>query len=428
MIRTATTLMSCAITTMVAVAPAPSAAQVPSSSGGHPVLVLQVGDIVPGARDRSVVTLSGPESAGGDHVGFALVLSGGEGALWVGHPDGRPERLILSRSVGASWFYTNRFGVAAEPPWGTADGADLPFAVKARMSDGRRTILTGWGLAQVIGAGAPGLPAGATVSDVRRLSMLLDGEAAWVASWSAQGRTGTALYHRSAGPKAEADLLLITGDPACGAVLGELRNFRVAPNRRRGQAVELITDQGPRDALLLDGECPLAVGRPLPGGAETPTEILFFDVNSAGRVLLGAITDAPSNRNAVFVLDGRVVMREGEVIDGVHLAPSSAQPNQARLDDLGRAVTLWAGPPTSRYTIFYTPDVDDFASTRALVTEGASLDLNGDGSPDATLEEFRFFPDSGPTFSLGETGIHIAVKLRYPGSPQTIDAVIFQPF
>jgi hypothetical protein len=422
-----TTLLSTQLAVTVALAPRPAAAQV-LSSDRHPVLILQVGDVVPGARNRTVVTLSGPESAGGDQVGLALILSGGEGALWVGHHDGRAEQLILAHSVGASWFYPNRFGIAAEPPWGAGDGADLPFVAKARMTDGRRTILTGWGVAQAIGASAPGLPGGATVTDIRRLSMLLDGEATWVADWSAHGNAGDALYRRQPGPKAEAELLLITGDGACGGVLDDLKNFRVAPNRRRGQVVELRFDQTSRDALLLDGECPIVVGRPLPGGGETLTELLFFDVNSSGRVLLGAITDAPASRDAVFVLDGEVVMREGDVIDGVHLTPSSAQPNQVRLDDRGRAVTLWAGPATSRYTIFHTPDIDDFAGTRALITEGAPLDLDGDGSPDATLEEFRFFPDSGPTLSLGETGIHIAVKLRYPGAPQSVDAVIFQPF
>ena len=121
-------------------------------------------------------------------------------------------------------------------------------------------------------------------------------------------------------------------------------------------------------------------------------------------------------------------MREGDVIDGVRLTPSSAQPNEVRLDDRGRAVTLWAGPAASIFTIFYTPDIERFEETRRLISEDTPLDFDGDGIADATLYRFRFFVDSGPTFSLAETGIYIAVWLRYPGSTDDVAAVIFYPF
>jgi hypothetical protein len=161
---------------------------------------------------------------------------------------------------------------------------------------------------------------------------------------------------------------------------------------------------------------------------ERPTEFWHFDLNSSGQVLFGAVTDQPDSRDAVFVFDGKVVMREGDIIDGVRIAPPNAEPNEVRIDDRGRAVTLWTGPAASNFTIFYTPDVTRFEDTRKLVSENTPLDFDGDGSVDATLYRFRFFSHSGPTFSLGETGIHIAVLLRYPGSSENIEAVIFYPF
>jgi len=128
------------------------------------------------------------------------------------------------------------------------------------------------------------------------------------------------------------------------------------------------------------------------------------------------------------VLDGNVVMREGDVIDGVRIDPPYAEPTQVRLDDRGRAVTLWTGLSDSSFTIFYTPDIGNFADTRKLVSEDTPLDFDGDGLVDATLYRFRFFSCSGPTFSLGDTGIYITVLLRYPDSNENIPAVIFYPF
>ena len=111
---------------------------------------------------------------------------------------------------------------------------------------------------------------------------------------------------------------------------------------------------------------------------------------SEGRVLFGTVTDANSNRNGIIALDVDVMMREGNVIDGVRLTPPGATPNEVRLDDRGRAVTLWTNNIDSTFLIFFTPDTSDFSTTRELVSEGSALDFDGDGTLDATLHRFRF--------------------------------------
>jgi len=427
--RTLATVALSAQLAIQLIIPNPAAAQSIASSDKPPVLILQQGDVIAGAGERRVQYISGPVNAGGDAVGIAAVLNhGGEGALLVRDHRTRRETTILSHSVGAASFVINRFGILAEPLWGGDDESQIPFAIKAEMQDGGHSLLTSWGVAQRIGDSAPGLPAGSRVSDIRRIQMLQNGQTYWLAPWFAAGDSGTAFFRRQPGWKGQVDLLLNRGDVVCGGSLRNLKHYRVAENQTHAQVVGIHTGAGDRTALYVDGKCPYAVGEPLPGSTERPVEFWHFDVNSSGNVLFGAITDQPSYRDGVYVLDGRVVMREGDTIDGVRLTPPSSQPNEVRLDDRGRAVTLWTGPTASTYTIFYTPDIEHFEDTRKLISEDTPLDFDGDGIVDATLYRFRFFVDSGPTFSLGETGIHIAVLLQYPGSTDSVAAVIFYPF
>lgn len=395
----------------------------------HPVLILQQGDAIPGTGRRVVDYLSGPVEAGGDNVAVIAVLSDGEeGALWIGdHQMGRRD-LVLSRDVGALQFVPNRFGAVAEPQWGGNDRVRAEFVVKAVMKDGGLALLTSRGIAQRIGEPAKGLPEGAVVTGIDRIQMLRDGQTYWVAAWQAPGLSGNSFFRRRSGPGAEAELLMTRGDPVCGGELRNLRHFRVSQNQIHGHVLDLDTDSGGGTVLYLDGQCPYAIGEPLPGVSERPTQFWFFDVNGAGHVLFGALTDASSNRNAIMALDGAVVMREGDVIDGVRLTPPWAEPNEIRLDDRGRAVTLWTNSASSRFTIFYTPDINNFSDTWKLLSENTPLDFDGDGAADATLYRFRFFGSSGPTFSLGDTGIYVAVQLIYPGSSVPVSAVIFYPF
>ncbi len=421
--------LSVPLAVLVQIVPIAASAQ-PEGDAKRAFLILQQGDVLQDADRRFVEALSGPVNAGGDHVGIAASLSsGGDSFMMVGHHDSRRDTLIFAPDVGAHQFYINRFGVLAESAWGVSDSSAAPFAIKAAMPDSSRALLSNWGVLQQLGSSAPALPAGTQVADIQRIQMLLNGQTYWVADWLSPTESGRALYRAQPGPKSAVDLLMNKGDAVCGGLVANLRHFRMAENQIHGQVMDIATGSGTtRTALYVDGHCPFVLGEPLPSGQESPTEFWHFDVNSSGHVLFGAITDQPSYRNAVTVLDGRVVMREGDVIDGIRLAPPNAEPNEVRLDDRGRAVTLWAGTASSTYTIFYTPDIQDFEDTRMLVSENTPLDLDGDGQVDATLQEFRFFSYSGPTFSLAETGIYIAVWLRYPGLADEVAAVIFYPF
>lgn len=395
----------------------------------HPVLMLQEGDTIPGTGDRVVDFLSGPVEVGGDNVAVVAVLSDGdEGALWVGHHHLGQLDLVLAHEVGALHFLPNRFGAVAAPVWGGYNELRTEFVLNAVMKDGGLALHTSWGIAQRVGEPAEGLPEGAVVTGINRIQMPRDGQAYWVADWQSPGVSGRAFFRRRSGPGAEAELLMTRGDPVCGGELRNLRHFRVSQNQIHGHVLDLDTDSGGGTVLYLDGQCPYAIGEPLPGVSERPTQFWFFDVNGAGHVLFGALTDASSNRNAIMALDGAVVMREGDVIDGVRLTPPWAEPNEIRLDDRGRAVTLWTNSASSRFTIFYTPDIDNFSDTRKLLSEDTPLDFDGDGAADATLYRFRFFGSSGPTFSLGDTGVYVAVQLIYPGSNAPVSAMIFYPF
>jgi hypothetical protein len=287
-------------------------------------------------------------------------------------------------------------------------------------------LVTAWGTAQRFGDRAPGLPADATVDDVRRIQMLETGVSYWQARWSSPGAFGRALYRTQPVGGAPSDLVLTTGEAMCGGAITNLRHFRIAENQTHGHVLDIDVGGSTQTALAVDRRCLARTDRALGRTGERPVEFWHFDVSSSGRALYGLVTDGPSHRNGVVVLDDTVVMREGDLIDGVRLT-SPAKPNQIRLDDRGRAATLWA-MSGGNYTIFLTPDIDRFEGTRKVVSENTPLDLDGDGDADALLYQFRFFPDSGPTFSLAETGIYIAALLRYPGTTDEVPAVIFYPF
>lgn len=416
-----------ALAALIQLVPSPAPAQ-QSQSPRHPVLILQEGDTIPGTGHRTVDYLSGPVNTGGDNVGVIAVLSGDEeGALWIGHHRLGQRDLILAHEVGALQFIPNRFGAVTEARWGADGELRTEFALNAVMNDGELALLTSWGVAQRFGEPAQGLPEDAVVTAVNRIQMLRDRQTFWVAEWQTHELSGNAFFRLKAGPGAEPELLMNRGDPVCSGELRYLRHFRMSPNQHHGHVLDLDNDTGSRTVMYLDGRCPYAVGEPLQGSNERVTQFWFFDVNNAGRVLFGAITDTSSNRNAVVALDGVVVMREGTVIDGVPLTAPLAEPNEVRLDNRGRAVSLWANSAAAHFAIFYTPDINHFGDTRHLVSEDTPLDFDGDGLSDATLYRFRFFGYSGPTFSLGDTGIHIAVLLRYPGSTDPVPAIIFFP-
>ncbi len=414
------------VTLLLVAASTPAAAQI-TNSRKHPVLILQEGDRIPGSVPLPVTVLSGPVEAGGDSVGIAAVLgSGDEGALWVANHSGRETTPVLASDVGARLFYPNRFGIRAEPVWGGGEPSSRPFFAKARLIRGDLAVVTPTGVVQRFGAWAPGLTGKATITDVKRIQMLYTGETYWQADWQSPTGGGEALYRSAPGWTQPTEPLMRTGDPLCGGVVSRMGHFRIAANQTHGHIVDIADDRGDRTALVVDRSCRFSEGEPLKGTNESPFWFWHFDVNSAGHVLFGAETDGPSHNNGVIALDGVVVMREGDTIDGVRLR-SMAIPNEIRLDDRGRAVTLWAFS-SADYTIFYTPDITRFDDTRALVSENTPLDLDGDGAADAQLHEFRFFDCSGPTFSLADTGIYIAVLLRYPGSSDLVPAVIFYPF
>ena len=420
-------VVSMLVTLLLVAASMPASAQVgKSNSYKHPLLILQEGDPIPGAGSDPVTALSGPVEAGGDAVGLAAVLGGGtQGALWVADHTGREHAPVLAYDLGARLFYPNRFGIRAEPVWGSEESIGPLFA-KARMIRGDLAVVDQTGVVRRFGAWAPGLPDDAGITDVKRIQMLDNGETYWQADWQSPTDSGQALYRSSPGSVRPKEPMMRTGDPLCGGVVSRLSNFRIADNQTYGHFLGISDGGGERTALVVDRSCRFFEGEPLKGTTESPVRFWHFDVNSAGHVLFGAETDGPGQHNAVIALDGVVVMREGDTIDGVRLQ-SMAIPNEIRLDDRGRAVTLWAFS-SADYTIFYTPDIDRFDDTRALVSENSPLDLDGDGAADAQLHEFRFFDCSGPTFSLADTGIYIAVFLRYPGSGDDVPAVIFYPF
>jgi hypothetical protein len=126
----------------------------------------------------------------------------------------------------------------------------------------------------------------------------------------------------------------------------------------RVHVVELEGDGGGGDtpAVLLDDEIALRGGDAGEPGEEW-TLFRSVTVNAAGHWLVGGETSAASERDVVLAHDGQIVLREGDTVAGVRLAPQAALV-AIDLDDRGRVVHLWSTGGFGRQYVLFSCTVE----------------------------------------------------------------------
>ncbi len=396
----------------------------PTPEYTHPRLVLQEGDVAPGGGGRPVTFVSGPVQDGLGTVGLGGSIDDGLGNrdsfLWE-----KDSIFLQSSQVGMTGFNGRVFGIGLPQ-----DTVKRPYAVAANDPSGPRVLLSHQGIVMRAGMTAPGLPASWRVTDIRNLEMLPNGALAWSVLYVKNtGGQGTAQYFSSDATAQNVTKLFRDGNTVDGAVikkLGLAYDWDVSDSGEHHVQVMRVKPEGQPAtfAVYVDGKFALYPGDSA-GGGETWEHFTWVATNDKGQLINGGEIDAPESTNNVLAHKGQVVQREGGFVDGVLLA-APAEVAHTHLNNDGAAIYLWAvrgsvGP----YAIFYTPDIDDFSTTRHVVSEGAPLDLDGDGNAEATLNQFRF--DGGPAIAWGPGGksIYIAAKIRYGAT--VIDGVIEYP-
>jgi len=129
----------------------------------------------------------------------------------------------------------------------------------------------------------------------------------------------------------------------------------------------------------------LRVGQPLPDtwlrGASEAWDVLGFQlaINEDGTYLVGGSTNA-SSADDLLSVNGEFTVREGDLLDGRALYADKRAMVMSEAEDVG---LLWrtAAPGTTQrpHTLFF--------NGRALLSDGAALDVDGDGADDASVDE-----------------------------------------
>lgn len=395
----------------------------------HPRLILKQTDVFPGAGGKRVAAVGAVVTAGGNEVATIGTLTGGgaEGFLYVADPFKGRRFSLLAGQLGTKRFNLNRFGVGVPKIWPAA--ARRTIGVNATLLDNTAAVVGHRGVVQSVGDPAVGLPVDANITGIARVDMTLRNQLFWRANWQVQGGgSGSAMYTSIDGTPQNIKLLLKTGDQLKQGTITSLSNHRFSQSgKQHAQVVWLNDGTATKQSMYFNGKILFQRGDPIGNTGEKWDQLWFHDVNSQGHVFMSAFTDGPWYRDSVFTLNGKVVMREGDIIDGIYITPN-AEANQTRLDDNGRALSLWAkGGISGPYAIFYTPNIKNFDKTKHLISENTPLDFNGDGIADATLYRFRFFSDAGLTMELGRSGAFISVELDFPNGARR-RAIIFVPY
>ena len=125
----------------------------------------------------------------------------------------------------------------------------------------------------------------------------------------------------------------------------------------------LMTASG---GLVREGQLIPAADGGLPG--EVWTGFQHTDVNEAGVAVFGGFTDAPSGMDDVIVVDGEILFREGDVVDGVTL---TGLPQGVAINDLGDVAFAWANHL--------------FINGQVIAGLGTAVDRDRDGVTDSTI-------------------------------------------
>ena len=330
-------------------------------------VVLAEGAVPEGGGGLPVLSLGLPTLDGSGRPAFTGRLDdgvAGDGFVWL---DGR----VIWRNSSAQGV--TLFGAA--PQLGLGDGGQFLYRALVEEQD---ALWSQKGLVARAGQPEP-LLEGATISLLRRPLLSADGRAYWLAFYRGTGGPGRALFTRS--PEGETAVRLRSGDAVNGGVIAQGRGLDLAYDVASDGAhhAHIVTLDGAGSqavgAVLLDGEVVLRAGDE--SGAEEHWErFRNVAVSSQGHWLLGGETSGPSTTDTVLAYDGEVVLREGDRLDDVELAPQAAIA-AVDIDDRGRIAHLWSTGGFGRQYVLFSCSVDSLRESRVLLRTRAPVYVEG---------------------------------------------------
>ncbi|MBN1426146.1 hypothetical protein JXA88_16470, partial [Candidatus Fermentibacteria bacterium] len=178
-------------------------------------------------------------------------------------------------------------------------------------------------------------------------------------------------------------------------------------------------------AVYLDGA--LAAQESFPtGDGDNWAGFATVSVNDHGDYVIAGDTDGPTATDAFVAVNGQIVIREGDVIDGFTLT-TSASLRAVSINNAGFVAHMW-GIGGGAEALFVGRAADLAGSSRLIAATGASLDVDGDGLADYQLTDFSASSSISPGLDLATGMVVFAeVDLTPEGGGTEIEAIVGFP-
>lgn len=378
-------------------------------------VVLQEGD-EPQGVSAPVSTISPPFINGAGQVGFAGSLVRGERFLWLGDD--------------VRWLNSNETGVVLDGAEGAIGISDDGGFIYSPTVDGDDAVYTHNGVLLVEGDPAPQFPAGVTVTFNSSPAMTNDGQAFWIAGVNESGGTSTqkrVMYTASDASPATIERVLAGGDIIDGLRIEnvgiEFTYQTSGDGNHMIQTLDAATGSSSNDSIMVvDGRIVARESFPVSGTyGEAWQNFDDLSINNAGNYLFSGDSDSVTAKDEFVAYNSAIVMRESDNVDGIDLVPGSAV-RAVSLNNLNQAMVIWAVGSTDM--VFFACDaVNMLRSARAVLRTGDTVDVDGDGLPDATITDFNASAAARHRLLTDDGRMYLEVDLDY-GDGTDLEAII----
>jgi hypothetical protein len=382
-------------------------------------VVVREGDMPPGGGGNAVTSLNSPFTNADGEVGFTGVLdNGGSSDNFVWH------------DASIIWRNSSAVGVTLAGGESTMGVSNTGGFVYSPSVDGDDAVWTHNGELAVDGDPAPDFPPGTTTTFHSRPTMLPGGQAYWISGFNESGGTTTEgrMLYTSADSTPGTIAAVLRSDDMVGGLLidrpsGVDFDYQISDDGNHHIHV-LQMDTGSTtddDHVYVDGAFVARETSPT-GQGDNWDNFDTVSINNAGDYLFSGDTDGAAASDEFIAYNGSIVLREGDAVGGVTLT-TSASVQAVSLNNMGQAVYLWLVSGGTEI-LFFAADASDLAGTSIpLLRTGDSVDVDGNGTSDATVTDFDASTTFGPGLWLAEDGrVFLEVGLDF-GSGE-VEAII----
>ncbi|HSM15291.1 MAG TPA: hypothetical protein VLA66_14580 [Thermoanaerobaculia bacterium] len=380
-------------------------------------LVARDNDVPPG-EVFPVSSLNAPFTNSLGQVGFTGGLDTGGGTdnfVWF--------------DAGVAWHNSDEMVSVLTGAESTMGISDTGGFIYSPAVDGNDAVWTHNGALLVEGDPAPGFAPPALSVFNSRPHMVATGQVYWVGGVSLSGGNTTEARALFTSPDATAgniQVVLRSGDSVGGFVIDSPSGIDFdfdfsSDGSHHIQALLMETGSTVNDGFVyVDGSLVARESTPS-GDGDNWDNFDSMAINASGHYLFSGDTDGATTSDEFIAYDGVISIREGDTIGGFTLT-STATVNALSLDDDGRAVHLWNTSGGIEY-LFFACDASSLVRSTLVLGTGMQVDLDDNGTPDATVVDFNASNVVGPGLDLaGDGRVFVEVDLDDGGGAE--EAVI----